>query len=164
MRQWLEVISPKTVNEMMGVYKGIWMPQMDRCWDSDDGFQVCSRIIMTDIGRVEHATIVRTDKEYFLSHDGSADIPWATKQEIKNELFGEDRVAIEIFPSQDRLVDVTDTYHLWILPKGMQLPFGIHPKDHQGKPVNRGNNGNMQKLVENTKISQERRNLDGLRT
>ena len=36
-RVWKETIPPKYLHDTMGVYKGIWMPQMDRCWDSDDG-------------------------------------------------------------------------------------------------------------------------------
>ena len=49
--------------------------------------------------------------------DGSGDIPWAVKMEIKNDLFGEKRVAVEAFPTQDRLVDVCDCYHLWVFEK-----------------------------------------------
>ena len=56
---------------------------------------------------------------------------------IKNELFGEDRFAIEIYPKQDRLVDVTDTYHLWVFNKKYDPPFGIHPKEYK-KAINRG--------------------------
>ena len=33
------------------------MPQMDRCWMSDDGLQVTSRLLMTKRGKVEHAAI-----------------------------------------------------------------------------------------------------------
>ena len=58
--------------------------------------------------------------------------------QIKNELFGEKRLAIEVFPTQDRLVDVCDCYHLWVFEKGFQLPFGIHPRDKKTVTVNRG--------------------------
>lgn len=57
---------------------------------------------------------------------------------IKNDLFGEKRVAVEVFPTQDRLVDVCDCYHLWVFEKGFQLPFGIHPRDKKTVTVNRG--------------------------
>ena len=70
--------------------------------------------------------------------DGSGDIPWAVKMEIKNDLFSEKRVAVEVFPTQDRLVDVCDCYHLWVFEKGFQLPFGIHPRDKKTVTVNRG--------------------------
>ena len=153
-RKWLETISPKQANQLLDCYHGQWLPQMDRCWMSDDGFQVTSRIIITDWGKVEHAaiSIVNTDIVDRFSGSGSTlDIPWATKQEIKNELFGEDRVAIEVFPETSKLVDVMDIYHLWILPKGFKMPFGIHPtKDVQCRAVNRGVNNSMQ-VIENTK-------------
>ena len=33
------------------------MPQIDRCWISNDGLQVTSRLLMTKWGKVEHAAI-----------------------------------------------------------------------------------------------------------
>lgn len=140
-RIWKDTLSPKAMNDMIGVYQNsIWHKQCDRCWLSDDGYQVSSRIIKTEIGNVEHAVITRvgvdiTDKLY---NDGTLDIPWRIKQEIKDELFGKDRVAIEIFPEEKRLVDTCDVYHLWILPKKFKMPFGIHPKDTKCQIVNRG--------------------------
>lgn len=60
------------------------------------------------------------------------------------ELFGSRSVAIEVFPAKKNLVDVADVYHLWVLPKDYQLPFGIHPtRDPQGSPVQRGYDFNM---------------------
>lgn len=140
-RKWVKGLPPKKVHEMFGLYKGIWMPQMDRCWESDDGYSVLSRLIRTDWGTVEHATIQRLG--------GSGDIPWAVKQEIKNELFGEKRTAIEVFPTAKNLIDVCDVYHLWVLPKDFKMPFGIHPvRDPQCHPVNRGYDFDPQKLNE----------------
>ena len=151
-RVWKETISPKYLHDTTGVYHG-WMKNMDRCWDSDDGFQVLSRLLITPWGKVEHATIqIRQgiDDEHFLSGNGEREISWAVKQEIKNELFGENRVAIEVYPKQKNLVDVCDVYHLWIFPKDFNLPFGIHPtKDPQSRIVNRGCPQNIQGLVEN---------------
>ena len=135
MRKWTEVISPKLVHEELGAYHGLWMPEMDRCWMSDDGYSVMSRLLMTEMGKVEHVTIKRKDS---FSSDGEGDIPWSVKQEIKNELFGEKRTAIEVYPSKDRLVDVMDVYHLWVFDKNFRLPFGIHPKDKQCRAINRG--------------------------
>ena len=34
------------------------MPQMDRCWFSDDGYQVTSRILITDWGKVKQCRVV----------------------------------------------------------------------------------------------------------
>lgn len=162
-RTWLETISPAYLHEQFGVYNGIWMPQMDRCWDSSDGmYQVCSRLLRTEWGNVEHATIKRLGT---LSSDGSADIPWAEKMAIKNELFGEDRLAIEVFPKQKNLVDVMDIYHLWVFCKDFDLPFGIHPtRDKQATRVNRGTPKDISKLVANTqKMVEYRKLIEGLK-
>ena len=70
------------------------------------------------------------------------------KQEIKDELFGSRAVAIEVYPAKKNLVDVADIYHLWVLPKQYQLPFGIHPtRDPQGTPVQRGYDFNMDDVL-----------------
>ena len=43
---------------------------MDRCWFSDDGYQVTSRILITDWGKVEHAAITYNgDEENLFSFD-----------------------------------------------------------------------------------------------
>lgn len=135
MRKWTEMIAPKLAHDELGVYHGLWMPEMDRCWLSDDGYSVMSRLLDTDMGKVEHVTIQRRGG---FTNDGENDIPWKVKQEIKNELFGEKRTAIEIFPSADRLVDVMDVYHLWVFDKNFRFPFGIHPKDKQARSIKRG--------------------------
>ena len=156
-RVWRDVISPKALNDTMHVYHGDWMPKMDRCWHSNDGFQVCSRLIGTEIGKVEHVTIIRINRDLAKSLDNSGvgDIPWRIKQEIKNELFGEDGVAIEVFPAENRLVDMTDTYHLWVLPKKFKMPFGIHPNDAKVSTVHRGCLPMTQELINNTRESIE---------
>jgi hypothetical protein len=140
MRKWYKCMPPKYIQKnICEVYKGIWMPQMDKYWESDDGYSVMSRQIRTDWGKVEHISIQR-----FGAARGG-DVPWMVKQEIKNELFGEDRVAIEVFPTEKNLVDMCDVYHLWLLPKEMKLPFGIHPtRDPNCKPVERGMDFNME--------------------
>ena len=139
MRKWYKGIPPKYLHEKLGIYHGEWMPQMDKCWESDDGYSVLSRKIRTDWGVVEHVTIQKMG--------GVGDIPWSTKQEIKNELFGDRATAIEVFPSEKNLVDVCDVYHLWILPEKFQLPFGIHPtRDPKCVPVQRGMDFNLDEV------------------
>lgn len=124
--KWTETITPKQAAEELGVPYHGWMREMDRAWISEDQkYSVMSRLLRTEWGKVEHVTI--TAAEGVGRSDGSGDIPWAVKMEIKNDLFGEKRVAVEVFPTQDRLVDVCDCYHLWVFEKGFQLPFGIHP-------------------------------------
>ena len=135
--KWIETITPKQAVEELGMPYHGWMREMDRAWISDDAhYSVMSRLLRTEWGKVERVTI--TAAEGVGQSDGSGDIPWAVKMQIKNELFGEKRLAIEVFPTQDRLVDVCDCYHLWVFEKGFQLPFGIHPRDAKTVPVNRG--------------------------
>lgn len=142
-RIWCKGMSPRQLNKMMEtntgekVYKGDWMPQMDRYWESDDGFGVMSRLVNTPWGKVEHASIMRISNTH--TSDGTRDIPWKIKQEIKNELFGENRIAIEVFPKTDDLIDECDVYHLWIFEKNFEIPFGIHPNNiKQMNYINRG--------------------------
>ena len=148
-RVWKETLAPAYLHEQLGVYKGIWMPQMDRCWMSDDGLQVTSRLLMTKWGKVEHAAI--TIPCTFTSN-GENEVPWSLKMEIKNDLFGENRLAIEVYPKTRNLVDVMDVYHLWVFPKEFDLPFGIHPtRDEQGKWIRRGCPKMPGYLADNTK-------------
>ena len=136
-RVWHKCLPPKLMHKELGIYKGIWMPQMDRYWESEDGYGVMSRQIRTDWGVVDHVTITRMGPS--IGMGGALEVPWSVKQEIKDDLFGEKRVAIEVFPAAKNLVDVCDVYHLWVLPKDMTLPFGIHPtRDPQGFPIQRG--------------------------
>ena len=148
-RVWKETLAPAYLHNILGVYQGIWMPQMDRCWMSDDGLQVTSRLLMTKWGKVEHAAITIPGS---FTRNGESDIPWSLKMEIKNDLFGENRLAIEVFPKAKHLVDVMDVYHLWIFPKEFDLPFGIHPtRDEQAKWIKRGCPKEPTVLVNNTK-------------
>lgn len=132
---WIKTISPKKMNELSGVYNtSIWMKEMDRYWiREEDGTCVSSRLINTRWGKIEHVAITREP----LSIDGSGGFSWSEKQQIKNELFGENRDAIEVYPKSDMLIDVCDVYHLWVFDKKISLPFGIHPKQY-AKAINRG--------------------------
>ena len=127
-RNWKSCVAPKTIHNTLGFFQGNWLPQMDRAWRSNDGFLVISRLINTEWGEIEHAAIMRTSHKNFISSDGSSDISWAEKQRIKNEVFGKNRNAIEVYPSEQSLVDILDIYHLWIFPKDFIFPFGIHPE------------------------------------
>lgn len=62
-------------------------------------------------------------------HDESIAVSWSEKQRIKDELVGKERVAVEVFPAESRLVDQANMYHLWVMPDGFALPFGLHSKD-----------------------------------
>lgn len=132
---WLKSIPPKMLHDKLGIYHaGGWHAEMDRCW-VDGTYCVCSRIIRTQFGNVEHVTITRGGG----TCDGSGEVTWAEKMRIKNELFGENRFAIEVFPKQKNLVDVCDVYHLWVFDKKVNMPFGIGKKE-MVHAINRGYN------------------------
>ena len=47
-------------------------------------------------------------------------------QRIKNELAGEQTVGVEVYPAQTDVVDQANIYHIWCMPEGFALPFGLH--------------------------------------
>lgn len=139
---WVKAIPPKLMHDKLGIYQGLWMPEMDRAWeDYERGYSVQSRMINTkQWGNIEHVAISRHHKDiesFHVAIDGESPIGWAEKMMIKNELFGEDRFAVEVYPKQEMLVDVADVYHLWVFGKKYDMPFGIHPKEYK-KAINRG--------------------------
>lgn len=48
---------------------------------------------------------------------------WRHFQRIKNELAGESREGLEIFPPEEFLVDTANQYHLFVMPVGQTTPF-----------------------------------------
>ncbi len=157
---WIKSIPPKMLHDQFGIYQGSWMPEMDRCWiRKEDGTCVCSRLIRTKMGNVEHVTITRRDPSlpmYVVTNDGSGSFTWAEKQQIKDELFGSNRAAIEVYPTEDRMVNTADVYHLWVFDKKFRMPFGIHPKELQ-PAVNRGYNITNNELEQLQAYYKERR-------
>jgi hypothetical protein len=69
-----------------------------------------------------HLTICRLDK--------APARDWQAFQAIKNEIVGPEYEAIEMYPAQSRLMDVTNRYHLWVLAPNEgdetppRFPFG----------------------------------------
>ncbi|KWX71587.1 hypothetical protein AMQ84_27065 [Paenibacillus riograndensis] len=110
MGYWVGKPSPKSKHVGTG-----WFGELNKAW-SDGKYVVMTRSVETEWGEVIHACIRNAD---------NTDIPWAEKQRIKNELLGEERTAIEVFPANSDLVDEANMYHLWVLPAGMKLPFTI---------------------------------------
>ena len=46
------------------------------------------------------------------------------KQKIKNEIFGDEYIALEVFPRESELVDEANMYHLWVF-KNTKLSFSL---------------------------------------
>lgn len=65
-----------------------------------------------------HLSVTRNDRS--AAHD------WREFQRIKNELCGPEREAVELYPSQSRLCDTANTFHLWVMAEGDRVPVGWH--------------------------------------
>ncbi len=50
---------------------------------------------------------------------------WDYLQKVKDEIFGESALAVEVYPKSDKVVNRMNMRHLWILPDGFELPFGL---------------------------------------
>lgn len=53
--------------------------------------------------------------------DGADGITWDELQRIKNEVWGEEQTAIEVFPPQGELVNDANIRHLWLVPSAPSL-------------------------------------------
>lgn len=110
---WIEHPSPKQLKKGDG-----WFGELSCVLrDKDNQFVVMIREVETEWGIVEHACIKSATDD---------DIAWRDKQRIKNQIFGDESLAIEVFPKVSELVDHANLYHIWVLPEDMKLPFGIN--------------------------------------
>lgn len=82
----------------------------------NETYQVSVRT--TEGGKVAHLSIKRIDRQPV--HD------WRDLQAIKNQLVGPECEAVELYPSESRLVDTANQYHLWcITDSTYRFPFGF---------------------------------------
>jgi hypothetical protein len=60
-------------------------------------------------------------------HDGKPiDPPWRDKQEIKNQLVGNECEGMELYPAESRKNDQDNQYHLWVIDdRTFRFPFGF---------------------------------------
>lgn len=59
-----------------------------------------------------------------MSREFTKPITWDDMQAIKDHFWPE-RIAVEVFPPNDRIVNVADLRWMWVLPKGAVLPFNL---------------------------------------
>ncbi len=74
------------------------------------------QVVLREDENVTWLSIKRIDKECI--HD------WREMQLIKNMLTDPEREGVEIYPAESRLVDTSNQFHLFVLPKGERVPFG----------------------------------------
>jgi len=87
----------------------------DEVW-LNNRYQVMIRRFDANGVEMTHLSIKRIDKNPIRD--------WRDLQRIKNELLGPEIEAVELYPSESRLVDTSNQYHLWALPEDMMFPFG----------------------------------------
>ena len=63
------------------------------------------QILFDELNGYKHLRIIRCDKQPIHNY---MDI-----LEIKNDLFGENIIAIEVYPKKDDFIDGSNTYHIW---------------------------------------------------
>jgi hypothetical protein len=108
---WVEHPSPKQLKKGTG-----WFGELEKVYRQGNDYVVMIRNVETEWGQVQHACMRNAD---------NTDIPWREKQRIKNEIFGKESVAIEVFPSVSQLVDEAGMYHIWVLQPDFKIPFGL---------------------------------------
>jgi hypothetical protein len=99
------------------------LPQNDEVWANVDYQVTVKYLVPISPGAPEgregmmHLSIHRNDRAPIGD--------WRVMQQIKNEVAGTDREAVEIYPAERYLIDTSNEYHLWVLPVGAGLPFGF---------------------------------------
>lgn len=78
------------------------LEHVSKCWQTVDGKY---DILYDKMGKYQHLRIQRIDGEPIHKY--------MDLQEIKNDLFGEDVVAIEVYPKQSDFRNGSNTYHIW---------------------------------------------------
>jgi len=61
--------------------------------------------------------------------DGGMFKDWRHFQQIKNEIAGPEREAVELYPAESRKVDTTNKWHLWVQPEGVRIDVGWNGRD-----------------------------------
>jgi len=59
--------------------------------------------------------------------DGKPVEGWDDLQQIKTDIYGPEVEAVELYPDEDRLVNLGNTRHLWVRVDGNRWPFGFDP-------------------------------------
>jgi|SRR5882672_2754619 len=60
--------------------------------------------------------------------DARPDHDWSLFQRIKNDLFGPEAVALEVYPAESNKQDVANMYWLWVLPPNADCPIEVKGK------------------------------------
>ena len=77
-----------------------------------------------------HLSIRREDRRIMFD--------WRDMQRIKNQLLGEEKEAVQLFPAESRLVDTANQYHLWGFDSDeFRFPLGFNERQVSDKKFGR---------------------------
>lgn len=79
-------------------------------------------VMIDDNAQTTHGSAIRAMVQ---KHDDTPiTFHWREMQKIKNEIFGDETVAVEYFPAESELQDIHNIYWMWIYPPKV-LPIPI---------------------------------------
>ena len=77
-------------------------------------------VMINDNAMTTHGPAIRA----MIQRHDDMPVSWAEKQAVKNEIFGNESVAIEYYPAEKNLINHHNIYWLWIWPdKIMPMPL-----------------------------------------
>ena len=96
-----------------------------------EAHEVYLKIASSKVYRNDVYTVWRREDARGVTHlairrnDRAAARDWRHFQTIKNQLCGEEREAAELYPTEQRVVDLANVFHLWVMPAGFIFPMGF---------------------------------------
>lgn len=116
-----------------------WVRSMGGVVAINDQYQVTAVPLVKERGKAGpvHLSIKRRDRQPIMD--------WRALQQIKTDLMGEAREALQLFPAESRLVDEANQWHLWVLPEGAMAPFGFVDGRWIGSPEQAAEIGAVQR-------------------
>lgn len=112
MDQWTPMERQPDNPAIFSAHQRLGLPPPDESWTN--GTYDCFVKHHVD---VTHLSVKRLDRAPLRN--------WRHFQQIKNEVCGEEREALEIYPAESRVADNANQYHLWVLPEGASIPLGF---------------------------------------
>jgi hypothetical protein len=113
LRPWeplVRIAIPEHMHEGMGFTEH---GPMDELWSNGE-YEV---MVWKNPNGTKHLSIKRMDRAPVRN--------WRHMQQIKNEVAGPFAEAVELYPSEARVMDNANQYHLWVAPEGVEWPLGI---------------------------------------
>lgn len=111
----IQRVSNKNFQAVLELYKNKAMWNFNRAYKNDK-FVVLVRDTKNKFGLCRHIAIRNLE---------GTEVKWKEKQALKNAIFGNCYTGIEVFPSEENLIDEANMYHLLILPINYKFPFNL---------------------------------------